>query len=101
MIYSPDDFPKDWPESLRVAMSKLNKPTHNTRVRIHGKHWDSVGYLSFSTGPAKTPLLVHNRRSSGGNLLPTGILKVESSRKGGPVYWDMKVDEPVLWIMNQ
>lgn len=68
-----------------------------TRIRLRlgdvetGKDWleefDVEGYVGNSTGPLKVPLLVHNRRSSGGGaILDHCILRIIETRTGRVLY---------------
>jgi galactose mutarotase-like enzyme len=58
------------------------------------------GYFSTSSGDVRTLILVANRISSGG-YPPYGTpVRIESSRHGGVVHWDLARDEPVYFVMN-
>ena len=89
-----------WCESLRTALKSLL--FKGVRVEIfYSGGFSQVGYLTASSGDIKHPMVLHNRKSSGGTLLFRDILKITASRKGGKVYWDMERDEPILWVHTQ
>ncbi len=51
------------------------------------EEWDSHGYVGRRTGKVQTPLLICNKRSSGGTgLLDDCIVRIRESR-GGRVLW--------------
>lgn len=101
-------FPAGWDfVSLRRVVSGLvNKSTSSkysrtNRVKITMKDGEvRLGYFSTSSGEVRTLILIPNRMSSGG-YPPYGTpVRIESSRKGGVVYWDFARDEPVAYVMQ-
>lgn len=69
-----------------------------TRILLHwgdvatGKYWgdiyDITGTIGRSTGTAKIPLLIHNRRSMGGGAILTHcILRIKETGKNGRVLY--------------
>lgn len=102
-------FPAGWDfVSLRRVVSGLiNQPTSSkysrtNRVKIiMGDGEVKSGYFSTSNGYVKQLILVANRMSSGG-FPPYGTpVRIESSAKGGPVYWDLARDEPISFVMDK
>src|SRR6185437_5223104 len=85
---------------LDVIQRLLGARLYRSRVRIHygytdprhekyGQDWleehDVEGYVSCTLGPLKSPLLVYNRRSSGGNVILTrNIVKI--TVRGDTIY---------------
>ena len=47
-----------------------------------GENYDTIGYVSKSTGPVKVPLLVNNTRSRGGSAILTGnVLRITVDKR--------------------
>lgn len=89
-------FHPDTPEELQILLNDLIENRRETRVRVilgdskTGRDWgeenDVVGYLGRSTGTVKIPLLIHNKRSSGGPALSDDcILQIRIN--GGRILW--------------
>lgn len=84
---TPDDV-------IRVLES-----ARQNRVRLHisygdratGRDWleefETQGYVGRSTGPVKVPLLLPNRRSTGGGAILTHCIVRIRSAVGGRVLW--------------
>jgi len=92
-------FPPNWPDSLCTVITKC----HSKQKRICVTYSDGSvekGYVGFTTGN-RTPLLRCNRNSRGGGLICSNVVRVEESRKGGYVYWDLARDEPILFVTLQ
>ncbi len=79
----------------------LNRFMHDRDTRLRfcfgdadsGKDWeeemDTVGYIGRSIGDVKIPILLYNKRSSGGGaMLDHCIVKIEyaNKKKGGVLY---------------
>lgn len=62
--------------------------------RLTGADWgethDIAGYVGRSTGRMKVPLLVYNKRSTGGGVILTAnVVKIEhANRKYGGILWE-------------
>ena len=77
------EFDKNTPEDV---VDILLRYMYDTSVRIRlfygdtktGKDWceeyDTMGYVGGSTGKVKIPLLINNRKSSGGHAILTGSI---------------------------
>jgi len=87
VTYDSISWHSEWPEKLRriffhVYLARL-------RVRISYSDWQESGYVGITEGQIKSPILVHNTRSNGGGLIGRGVVRLESSRKGGIVLYDI------------
>lgn len=86
---------------LNDAISSI----HSKRIRIFlgdretGKDWnefhDTIGYVGRSTGLTKIPLILHNKRSTGGvAILDDCIVKITVDKK--TVYQHLKYHCPIV-----
>jgi len=82
------------PDAVCSAVSVIDR---NTRVRVWygdpvtGKSYDEIfdttGYIGRSTGPVKIPLLINNKRSTGGPALSCDIIvKIVDTRTKRVIY---------------
>lgn len=82
------------PPEVERALERLRR--NRDWVHVHygdiqtGRAWGDIetGRIGRSMGQIKVPLVIHNRRCTGGPaLLDHCIVWIESSRKGGEVYY--------------
>ena len=82
-----------------AAVVQVFEQARQNRTRIHVsfgdtgtgrdwlEEWDITGYVGRSMGPVKVPLLVANRRSTGGGaILDQFIVRIRLSAGGGILY---------------
>jgi hypothetical protein len=92
-------FPPNWPKSLCSVITKLHEKKKRISV-VYSDGSSEKGYVGFTTGN-RTPLLRFNRRSMGGGTICSNVIRVEDSKKGGFIYWDLARDEPILFVHLQ
>ncbi len=78
-------------ESARQNRTRLHVSLGETEGPQAGRDWledsDVMGYIGRSMGPVKVPLLIANRRSTGGGaILDHCIVRIRTS-SGGRVLW--------------
>ena len=89
-------YSKDTPIEVINALEYCRK--NNIKVRFcygdqeTGKDYkwqnDTVGYIRRSMGPIKVPILICNKKSTGGPaLFDKEVVKIQSSKKNGLVYY--------------
>lgn len=86
----PSDLPADVCQTL-----EFYRETNTFRLRLTYNGWTEEGYLSRTMGNPNAPgggtkaaMLVHNRRSMGGQPLSRGIVKIETTTKQGRTVWE-------------
>lgn len=82
-------YPSDLPKDVALRLDNLRQiGPYGARVRVTYNGWSQTGYLGRSTGAIKTAMICHNRRSLGGELLFTGITRIEYANKsvGGAIW---------------
>lgn len=81
-------FHKDTPQTVKMLLQSLNYSKRRVRIwygdAITGKSWneeyDVIGTIGRSRGPAKIPLIIPNRRSSGGPaILDHCIIRIDDT----------------------
>ena len=92
----PLNFPPEWPDSLCKTLEKMLRLQYRIRVTYSSGSTDS-GYVGCTAGD-RTLILRSKRNSKGGYPFFRDILSISGSRKGDPVYWDMKRDEPIMYV---
>lgn len=89
MIKNGTTYPESAPETLVQALEHYRTMERGpgSRLLIVFTWGEERGYVGRSTGQNKVPLLIHNRRSLGGEPINVGsILEVRTSR-GGRLVW--------------
>lgn len=89
MIKNGTSYPDSAPASLVQALEHYRAMERGPGSRLlFVFNWGSErGYVGRSTGQNKVPLLIHNRRSLGGEPISVGsIVEVRTSR-GGRLVW--------------
>jgi len=80
-----------------------NSRLKRIRIKIdygheNGQSWgetnDVIGYVGRSTGTSKIPLLIHNKRSLGGNAILTHCIVRISTSKGNITLYQHKEFKP-------
>lgn len=80
-------YPSDLPADVCQTLERYRGVYQ--RLRFTYKGWTEEGYISRTWGnPVKAAMVVHNRRSMGGNPLSQGILKIETTTKHGRTIWE-------------
>ena len=92
------DYDANTPTEAINVLEKLQDSGFRIKLaygdRLTGEDWgethDIVGYVGRSTGRMKVPLLVYNKRSTGGGaILTANIVKIEHANKiYGGVMWE-------------
>jgi hypothetical protein len=80
-------------ENCRINRTRITLDYGDTKT---GKSWDEcydiTGRIGRTTGSIKIPILVHNRRSTGGSAIHDNcIIGIRESR-GGAVLYDHKLN---------
>ncbi len=89
MIKNGTTYPDSAPESLVQALEHYRTMERGpgSRLLFVFAWGEQRGYVGRSTGPNCVPLLIHNRRSLGGEPINVeSILEVRTSR-GGRTVW--------------
>ena len=97
-----------------AAVVQVLEQARQNRTRIHVsfgdastgldwlEEWDINGYVGRSMGPIKVPLLVANRRSTGGGaILDHCIVRIRESAGGGILYRHPSYHYGTLAIRNK
>jgi hypothetical protein len=94
MIIDGTTYDDSVPESLARALEHHRRMERGTGSRLLFVYagFSVRGYVGRSTGSVKVPLVVHNRRSRGGDLLsPERLVEVRKSRGDAAVWVPSKI----------
>ena len=93
-------------ESARQNRTRLHVSLGETEGPQAGRDWldstDTQGYVGRSMGPVKVPLLIANRRSTGGGaILDHCIVRIRESARGRVLYQNPKYHHGSLEIRRK
>lgn len=93
MIKNGTTYPDSTPMSLVRALEHHRNMQRGpgSRVRVKFTWGTSEGYIGRTVGDVRAPLLIHNRRSMGGELLDVEkIVEVRSTLKPCRKIWSLE-----------